>query len=124
LRDDAGVKTARIKRNPGRRKVSTEVRVRGKRVPAFGGEFIVVRTGRFAGAAPSAKTSEEARFLVKKAGKALKRPGISKKAIFKQGRSGVFAYSVDSADPERIVRRSAAGKRTVGRLVAGRFRAG
>jgi hypothetical protein len=33
----------------------------------------------------------------------------------------VFAYSVDPADPTRIVREAADGTRTIGRLVNGRF---
>jgi hypothetical protein len=99
------------------------VRVRGKRVPAFGRDFVVVRTGRFAGAKKSTKRSEEARVLVEATAQALGRPGIKKRAVFKRGSRGVFAYSVDPSNPARIVRRSSAGKKTVGRLVDGRFRA-
>ena len=100
------------------------VRIAGKRVPAFGRDFVVVRTGRFAPAKKSIKRSEEARTLLEVAGKALGRPGIKKQVVFKRGRNGVFAYSVDPASPNRIVRRSSTGKRTVGRLVDGRFRSG
>ena len=101
------------------------VRIRGKRAPAFGRDVVVVRTGRFEGAKRSTKRSEEARTLVGATGKALGRPGIKKSAVFKKrGADGVFAYSVDPADPRRIVRRSGAGKRTIGRLVDGRFRSG
>jgi hypothetical protein len=124
LRDDGGVKTSSPKARPNHGKSAPQVRIRGKRVPSFGGEFVVVRTSRFAQAGKSTKSSEEAHVLVKKAGKALKSPGISSKAVFKQGHSGVFAYSVYSDDPDKIVRRSLAGKRTVGRLVHGRFKAG
>jgi hypothetical protein len=106
------------------KKVSKTVRIRGKRVPMFGPEFVVVRTGRFAAAKKATKPSEEARFLVRKAAKALKRPGIVKSAVFKPGHGVVFAYSADPKDPKRIVQRSFAGKRTVGRLVEGRFKAG
>ncbi len=99
------------------------VRIRGRRVPSFGDDFVVIRTSRFKTAA-KAKSSEEARFLVKKAGKALKHPGISKKAVFRRGLTGVFAYSVDPANPKKLMRRSQDGKRTIGRFFEGRFKAG
>lgn len=100
------------------------VRIMGKRVPSFGRDFVVVRTGRFVPGKKSIKRSEEARTLLAVTGKALGRPGIKKQVVFKRGRNGVFAYSVDPSSPGRIVRRSSAGKRTVGRLVDGRFRPG
>jgi hypothetical protein len=103
-------------------KAKKAVRITGKRVPAFGQDVVVVRTGRFQGAQGSTKRSEEARALVGATGKALGRPGIKKSAVFKRGATEVFAYSVDPQNPARIVRRSGAGKKTVGRLVDGRFR--
>jgi hypothetical protein len=110
LRDDSSMAKAR-----------KAVRISGKRAPAFGRDVVVVRTGRFQAAA-STKPSEEARRLVGETAKALGRPGIKKSAVFKGGGAEVFAYSVDPEDPRRIVRRSGAGKKTVGRLVDGRFR--
>jgi hypothetical protein len=98
------------------------VRITGKRIPAFGADLVIVRAGRFADSKKSIKRSEEARSLVEATGKALSRPGIKKRVVFKRGTSGVFAYSVDPLDPDRIIRRSSAGKRTAGRLVDGRFR--
>lgn len=99
------------------------VRINGKRAPAFGRDVVVVRTGRFQEGKTSTKRSEEARTLVGETAKALGRPGIKKSAVFKGGRAEIFAYSVDPEDPKRIVRRSGAGKKSVGRLVDGRFRA-
>jgi hypothetical protein len=121
MRDDAGMKNAKVKAGSGHKKASTEIRVRGKRVPTFGGEFVVIRTDRFTGTGRT-KVAEEARVLVKKAGKALARPGISDKTIFKHSRGKVFAYSVDPGNPEKIVRRSVTGQRTVGRFADGRFK--
>ena len=103
-------------------KAKRAIRINGKRAPAFGRDVVVVRTGRFQEARSSTKRSEEARTLVGATAKALRRPGIKKSAVFKGGGTAVFAYSVDPGDPKRIVRRSGAGKRTVGRLVDGRFR--
>ena len=69
--------------------------VRGRKVPIFWQELVVIRTGRFDAAKKSTKRSEEARFLVKKAGTALTHPGIRKKAVFKPGHTHVFAYSAN-----------------------------
>jgi hypothetical protein len=98
--------------------------VRGTRQPTLSADFVVVRTGRLNSGNTSAKASEAARMLIKKAGKALKNPGINKDAVFKRGMSGLFAYSVDTENPHRIVRRSAGGKKVIGRVVQGRFKAG
>ena len=103
-------------------KAKAAVRINGKRAPAFGRDVVVVRTGRFQGKKTPTKRSEEARTLVGATARALDRPGIKKSAVFKRGASEVFAYSVDPGDPRRIIRRSGTGKRTVGRLVDGRFK--
>jgi len=46
--------------------------VRGKRVPSFGGEFVLIRISRFKTAATT-KASEQGRVLVRRAGAALKK---------------------------------------------------
>jgi len=71
----------------------------------------------------SPKSSETAAVLVKKAGRALAKPGISKDVIFPPGHSGLFAYSIYPKDPSKIVRESSTGQRTLGRFVGGRFKA-
>lgn len=118
------LKPVRLRDDRSMAKGQKAVRIRGKRAPAFGRDVVVVRTGRFEGAKSSTKRSEVARTLVGATARALGRPGIKKSAVFKRGAVDVFAYSVDPGDPKRIVRRSGAGKRTVGRLVDGRFRSG
>ena len=102
-----------------KRKSPGVVIVRGKRVPSFGADLVLIRTARFKTPAKSSKPSEEARVLARRAGEALTKPGISDHPV-KKSRS---LYSVDPANPERIVRKSADGKTSVGRLVGYRFRA-
>ena len=67
-------------------------------------------------------TSQE---LAARAGRALSRPGLSRRAVFGNAspRSHVYAYSVLSSDPTKLVRESVDGKITVGRVVGGKFRA-
>jgi hypothetical protein len=99
------------------------LQIRGKRMPTFGSDFVVIRTGRF-GRSKAAKPLES-RAIINRAAKALSKPGIKKSAVFKGRETGVFAYSVDPSNPaKKIVRKSASGKRTVGRYVGGRFKAG
>jgi hypothetical protein len=122
LRDDDQMKVTKLKRRSAPKKMS-EVRVRGKRLPNFGDELVVVRTRRFPSLPRVISSREEAGALLKKVGHALNRPGIRKKAIFKNGNPQVFAYSADPADPDNIVRRSVDGKRSIGRLRGNRFQA-
>lgn len=68
-----------------------------------------------------AAVSERAATLVPKVAKALGKPGISREAVFKGKTHNVFSYSVDTSDTSRVVRVSADGHRTVGRLVGERF---
>ncbi len=57
-------------------------------------------------------------------GKAMAKPGVDRARIFESA-SGkrVYAYSVFVEDPTKLVREDASGRKTVGRLVGGRFRA-
>jgi hypothetical protein len=113
------VKKAAAKKTSSKHKTSSPITVRGERVPAFGHEFVLIRTARFKTAAKSAKPSEVAGYLVRRVGEALKTPGISDKGARKKKSS---LYSVDPADPSRIIRKSADGKTSTGRLVGGKFR--
>jgi hypothetical protein len=116
------MKVTKTKRRSAAKNMS-EVRVRGKRLPNFGDDLVVIRTRRFPASPRAISSREEAGALLKKVGQALNRPGISDKAIFKNRRSQVFAYSADPGDPEKIVRRSVDGKRSIGRLRGNRFQA-
>ena len=70
--------------------------------------------------------SDSAKCLAARAGKALSKPGLSKKSVFgsapKGGRHAVYAYSVLPGDPTKIVRESFDGTKTIGRVVGGTFR--
>lgn len=63
--------------------------------------------------------------LARKLGRALNKPGISREAVFgkTKGRRNIYAYSVHPDDPTMLVRESADGKCTVGRMIDGKFRA-
>lgn len=93
--------------------------VTGKVVSSVPG-FVLVK--RPAGRTPhQAPFTERAATLIPKIAQALKRPGISKDAVFKGKTHNVYSYSVDTTDTTRIVRVSADGRRTVGRLVGEKF---
>ena len=65
--------------------------------------------------------SARASSLLPKVARALDRPGISQATVFKGHTRHVYAYSVDATDTSRVIRTSADGQRTVGRLVGKRF---
>jgi hypothetical protein len=91
------------------------VRVRGERVPSFAEDFVIVRTDRFGRVVGQVK-SVNSNTLLRKASKVLVRSGIKERTVFRDAKTGVFAYSVDPRNPERIIRRSADGKRMTGRF--------
>jgi len=85
-------------------------------------DLLVVKIGR-----PKSKEAvfvrEKASALVAGLVKATRKPGTSRERIFNSSvGKRVFAYSVYAGDTTKIVREDARGKRSVGRLVNGRFR--
>ncbi|WP_299785392.1 hypothetical protein [Ramlibacter sp.] len=61
--------------------------------------------------------------LLRKFGRALSRPGISRQAVFGLNPSPrFFVYSVDPVNPDRLIRENCEGHKEVGRMVNGRFR--
>lgn len=61
--------------------------------------------------------------LLRKAGRALLKPGVSRESVFGSApKQNFYAYSLDPADPTRMVREDAAGNKTVGRMINGTFR--
>lgn len=61
--------------------------------------------------------------LLRQVGRALDKPGVSRQSVFGPApRKDFFAYSLDPADPSRMIREDAAGNKTVGRMVEGSFR--
>jgi hypothetical protein len=99
------------KTNPKERRVSTPRP-----------DLIVVKVGRPA-SRETVSEREKAATLVASLVKATRKPGTSRDRIFNSSvGKRVFAYSVDPRDTTKIVREDASGKRSVGRLVNGRFR--
>lgn len=109
-----------MRKTPGKVK-STRKRAEGEIISAVGDRYALIRTGS-AKKLTTAK-SDTAHEMLKRAGKALSKPGITSGSVFRSARSGVFAYSVYGADPSKVVRKAADGTKTVGRVVAGRFKA-
>jgi hypothetical protein len=101
-----------------------DLRIHGAVQPKLSDEFVVVRTQASRSSRSAPKSSEEAKAMIGLIGKALNSPGVRKGAIFKRGVDGLYAYSADQNDPKKIVQRSSSGKKVIGRLVQGRFRAG
>ncbi len=70
------------------------------------------------------KPEANTRQLILKLARALSKPGIDRAAVFGDPPNPkVYAYYVCAADTSKIVRESADGTRTIGRVVGGRFRA-
>ncbi len=69
------------------------------------------------------RLEDSASELVAKAVRALRKPGIDRAVVFRDAtRRGIYAYSVDPADPSRVIREAADGTSTIGRLIDGRFK--
>jgi len=123
LRDNAIVKRTSHSKTAAKRKRSSQATksvTSGKTVAAVGREFVLIRTSKPRKAA--LQPGDTARSLLSKTGAALATPGISHQSVFRDARSGVFAYSVYPLDPSKVVRKSANGTRTIGRVVDGKFR--
>lgn len=100
-------------------KPNTKSTVTGKIVSSVPG-FVLVKKAS-AKSSNGVALSERATTLVPKVAKALRHPGISKDVVFKGRTHNVYSYSVDTTDTTRVVRVSADGRRTIGRLVGERF---
>jgi hypothetical protein len=100
-----------------------EIRLRGKRIPGLDKAVTMVRMGSPRKGRVATRRSDEADVMVRKVGKALSKPGISKVAIFQSPVAGtIFAYSVDPFDATKVVREAADGTKRIGRSVAGKFK--
>ena len=102
---------------------SEEIRLDGTRIPTLNDDLVLVRLSAVNASPAKLENSERASSLVRKAGKALSKPGIRRETVFGHGSGrGISAYSVYPADPTKIVRESADGQKRIGRMVGGRFR--
>lgn len=60
--------------------------------------------------------------ILRKLRPALAKTGIAREAVFGRApKKNFFVYSLDPTDANRIIREDAAGQKTVGRMVNGRF---
>jgi hypothetical protein len=66
---------------------------------------------------------EQTTDILARLAKSLTKPGANRARVFlsSSGRP-VYAYSIHTDDPTKIVRENASGQQTVGRFVGGRFR--
>lgn len=72
----------------------------------------------------SVPKKDRASELLPKAGKALNKPGIDRSKVFGElGNTKVYAYSACVDEPGKFVRESADGKKTIGIVVGGKFKA-
>lgn len=72
----------------------------------------------------AARPAEPVPDILPRLAKALNSPGISRDALFKTLRPTkrpIYAYSVDPSDITRFVRETEDGRKTIGRMVGGRF---
>ena len=96
--------------------------VEGRPVATLGRGMTLVKVGK--APRPVVRPEDSTTVLVKKAARALNRPGIARSDVFRgPDAAKVFAYSVYPQDPTQVIREAADGTKVVGRLVDGRFRA-
>jgi hypothetical protein len=100
-----------------RKKVSATVEYR---VATPRGDLFVLRLGKSKAIAGSRKP-EKSDVLIDNMMKAALKPGFRRDTVFRPEKR-VYAYSVYPEDLSKIVREDANGKKTIGRLVQGRFR--
>jgi len=87
-------------------------------LPTFNAKLSIRAKG---GVAPAhLKVREANGKILLETSRALSRPGVSRRTVFTA--RGVGSYSVDPADPKKVVRESASGVIKIGRIVDGRFR--
>ena len=93
----------------------------GKIVAEFRNGLFLGQSGKAQKRAPLA--GETAAALAPRLGKALNTPGVRKDAVFGKpaGNKVVYAYLLDPTDTTKLVREWADGRRTVGRMVGGKF---
>ena len=93
-----------------------------RRVPTPNRNLMVIKIGEPSAKAAVAQKVPTSRILARVA-KVMAKPGTDRTRVFQStSNKAVYAYSIDANDPTRVVREDAAGQRTVGRLVGGRFR--
>ena len=90
------------------------------RVATPRGDLFVLRVGK-AKALAGSRQPEKSDTLIDGMMKAALKPGFRRDTVFRP-KKRVYAYSIFPGDVTKIVREDASGKKTLGRLVQGRFR--
>jgi hypothetical protein len=111
------------KTNGTQPRTGNEIRMRGKRIATLDERLTIVRTGPEIAGLNRPRRGDQAAAMLRKTGRALNKPGISKRSVFTKTSDDIFAYSVDPSDATKLVRTSRDGTRRRGRVVGGKFKA-
>jgi hypothetical protein len=96
--------------------------VQGRPVATLGRGMTLIKTGKTP--RPVVRPEDNTTALLKKAARALNKPGIDRSVVFHGPNAArIFAYYADPQDPTRVVREAADGTKVTGSLVDGKFRA-
>jgi hypothetical protein len=123
LRDYFSMATRNGKTSGPRTRQGSEIRLRGKRIATLDERLTIVRSGPEVAGANRPRRADQAGAMLRKTGRALNKPGISKRSVFTKNSGEIFAYSVDPSDATKLVRTSRDGTRRKGRVVGGKFKA-
>ena len=109
-------------RRAGNSQSDKRTAVKEYRVPTPNPDFLPVKMGvRYEKA--RILPEQSAVGVVSRLAHALRKPGADRGRIFRSASARkVYAYSISPEDPTRVVREDSSGRRTLGRLVRGRFR--
>jgi hypothetical protein len=110
------------KTSPRSTRKNGEIRLRGKRIATLDKDLTMIRTGPAIKGAVRPRRADQAAAMLRKTGKALNKPGISKHSIFTNKSADIFAYSADPLDATKLVRTSRDGTRRKGKVVGGKFK--
>jgi hypothetical protein len=104
------------------RESATGQLVQGRSVATLGRGMALVKVGK--ASRPVVRPEDNTTVLLKKAARALNKPGIDRSVVFRGPNAArIFAYYAYPQDPSMVIRESADGTQVIGRLVDGRFRA-
>jgi hypothetical protein len=105
------------------RSVESSLPGQERRVATPRPDLFVLRIGDSYGK-PQLVRKEQATGVLARLAKALSKPGADRQKLFQSSAAKpVYAYFIEAEDPTKVVREDVSGRRTVGRLVRGRFRA-
>jgi hypothetical protein len=122
LRDYFAMATRSGKTSPRNARKGSDIRLRGKRIATLDEGLTMVRTGPSIAGDVRPRRADQAGAMLRKTGRALNKPGISKHSIFTNKSADIFAYSADPLDATKLVRTSRDGTRRKGRVVGGKFK--